>query len=401
MSKKILSALLTAALLCALLTACGGKENPAPSVALEKDTEYGEYIELILTDWMRYISTSEAMYEDLDWAIPYIAALGEQPEWNTLLSARAAIELAAKRIELREEPAWDAPKEAYDYFMDREVDISFVQPELESFEDNRQFLLRTCNLLRQHLMSDVFTLDGLPRTVDTAAMEAEYNRASLTYLAFNTDYLLLELDDAEWTEKVRKAMQEFSPRIDAARDPSLTTEEALENAASDTLDVISAAVTDLASLVGRGQAELDLLREYAARGDTGAITAMYGTIGGLPTLLADPGWELTEACYYWTNEDGTRRYLTKKEDLTGPPEHCILEYSGATEEDVVEYISFLHDVLGLDGSWEDGEDGCYDVNFQAGDSILTVSWTKNGAAIYMLETPVCLAPDWFIAASQP
>lgn len=400
MSKKILAALLTAALLCALLTACGGKENPAPSEAPINDTEHGQYIELILTDWMRYISASEAMYEDLDWAISYIAAFGEQPEWSTLLSARAAIELAAKRIELREEPAWDAPKEAYDYFMDREVDVSFVQPELADFEVNRQSLLRTCELLRQNLMNDVFTLDGLPRTVDTAAMEAEYNRAFLTYLAFNTDYLLLELDDAEWTEKVRRAMQESSPRINAARDPALTTEEELEKAALDTLDAISSAMTDLTLLVGRGQAELDLLREYYDRGDTEAIVAMFGTIGGLPTLLADPGWELTEAYYYWTNEDGTRRFLTKKEDLTGPPEHCILEYSGVTDNEVVEYIYFLHDVLGLDGSWVDGEDGCYDVYFQAGDSILTVSRTEDGAAIYMLETPVCLAPDWFIAANQ-
>lgn len=398
MSKKILAALVAAALLCGLLTACGGKENP--SGASEKDTEYDEYIELILTDWMRYISASEAMHEDLDWAISYIAAFGEQPEWSALLSARAAVELAAKRIKLREEPAWDAPKEAYDYFMDREIDVSFVQPELADFEVNRQFLLGTCETLRQSLMNDVFTRDGLPRTVDTAAMNTEHNRASLTYLALTTDYLLLELDDAEWAEKVHKAMQESSPRIDAARDPALTTEEELKEAVSDTLEVISAAVTDLTSLVGRSQAELDLLREYTAQGDTEAIIAMYGTIGGLPTLLTDPGWKLTEAHYYWTNEDGTHRYLTKKEDLTSPPESCILEFSDVTEEEVVEYIYYLHEVLGLDGNWVDGENGYYDVYFRAGDSVLVVSWTEKGAAIYMLENPVCLAPDWFIAANQ-
>lgn len=398
MVKKILAVLLAAALLCGLLTACGGEKNPSKKP--EKDEEYNEYIELILTDWMRYISASEAMYEDLDWAISYIAAFGEQPEWGTLLSARAAIELTAKRIELREEPAWDAPKEAYDYFMDREIDVSFIQPELAEFEVNRQFMLRTCELLRQNLMVDVFTRDGLPRTVDTAAVKAEENRATLAYLAFSTDYLLLELDDAEWTEKVHKAMRESSPRIDAARDPALTTKEELEQAASDALEVISATVTDLTSLLGRSQAELDLLREYTAQGDIEAIIAMYGTIGGLPTLLTDPGWELAEARYYWTNEDGTRRYLTKKEDLTSPPEHCVLEFSDVTEEEVVEYLYLLHEVLGLDGDWVDGEDGYYDVYFQAGDSVLAVSWGEKGAAIYMLETPVCLAPDWFIAANQ-
>lgn len=396
--KKILAVLLAAMLLCGVLTACGEKGNPPEEPG--KDTERDEYIGLILTDWMRYISTEEAMYEDLDWAISYIAALGEQPEWGTLLSARAAIELAAKRIELREEPAWEAPEEAYDYFMDREIDVSFVQPELAGFESNRQSLLNACVMLRQNLMNDVFSQDGLPRMVDIAAIHAGEDRAFLTYLAMTTDYLLLELNDAEWTEKVHKSMQEFSPRIDAARDPALTTAEELKNAASDTLEALSDELTEFASMVGRSQAELDLLQVYAARGDTEAINAMSGAIEGLPTLLPNPGWDLTEGYYYWTNEDGTRRYLTKKEDLTDPPEHCSLEFSNVTEEEVVQYISLLYDGLGLRGEWVDGEDGYFDVYLQCGDSVLVVSWTEKGAVIYMLETPVCLAPDWFIAANQ-
>ncbi|MDE7261625.1 MAG: hypothetical protein K2N78_06125 [Oscillospiraceae bacterium] len=391
--KKILAILLTAILLCGLLTACGEAPTPAP-----KDDN--GYTELILTDWMRYISAEEAMYEDLDWAISYITAFGEQPEWSTLLSARAAVELAAKRIERRDEPAWDAPEEAYGYFMDREVDVSFVQPELAGFEGSRQSLLITCETLRQNLMSDVFTRDGLSRTVDTAAIHREENNISLTYLALTTDYLLLQLDDTEWTEKVHESMQEFSPRISAARNPVLTTAEDLENAASDTLESLSAVVTELTSLVGRGQAELDLLREYTVRGDTASILAMYGTIEGLPALLPDPGWDLAEADYFWTDEDGTRRYLTKKEDLTGPPEHCVLEFANVTEDEVVEYISYLYEVLGLNGDWVDGEDGYYNVYFQCGDSVLSVSWTEKGAAIYMLSTPVCLAPEWFIIANQ-
>lgn len=398
MSKKILAVLLTAVLLCGMLTACGGKENSSEEPV--KDTEYDEYIELILTDWMRCISASEAMYEDLDWALSYIAAFGEQPEWNTLLSARAAIELTAKRIALREKPAWDAPEAAYDYFMDREIDVSFVQPELESFEFNRQSLLQTCNLLRQDLMYDVFTRDGLPRTVHTAEIEAEYSRASLEFMAYDTDYLLLELGDAEWTEKVHKSMGEYSPRIEAARNPSLTTEEELKKAASAALDALEAAEAELTSVVGRSQAELDLLREYIAQGDDAAAIAMFSTIEGLPGLLPNPGWDLTEGLYYWKDEDGTRRYLTKKEDLTGPPEHCVLTFSNTTEDEVVEYIYFLHEVLGLDGNRVDGENGCYDVYFQVGDSSLVVSWTEEGAVIYMLETLACLVPDWLITASQ-
>lgn len=400
MLKKILAVLLAAALLCGPLAACGGKEDAPETTKIEENEEYEAYIELMLTDWMRYISASEAMYEDLDWAISYIAAFGEQPDWGSLLSARAAVELAAKRIELREEPAWDAPEKAYDYFMDREIDVSFIQSELESFGIHRQSLLVTCEMLRQHLMNDVFSRDGLPRTVDIAAVEGDQNRATLTYLAFSTDYLLLELNDSEWAEKVHKAMQESSPQINAARDPSLTTKEELEEAASDMLDELSDSEAELASLVGRSQAELDLLQEYLAEGDVESIIAMYGTIEGLPTLLTDPGWELTEALYYWTEADGTRRYLTKKEDLTGPPEHCILEYSDVTEEEVVEYIYLLHEVLGLDGRWVDGEDDYYDVYFQTGDSVVVVSWEEKGAAIYMMETPVCFAPDWFISANQ-
>lgn len=395
MLKKILAALLAAVLLCGLLAACEGTAG-SPKEPEEHDASY---MELILTDWMRFISASEAMYEDLDWALSYIAAFGRQPDWDALLCARAAIELAAKRIELREEPSWDAPAEAYDYFMDREIDVAFVRPELENFEFNRQSLLNTCHMLRQSLMGDVFFRNGLSRTADTAAIEAEESQASLEYLAYSTEYLLLELNDAEWTEKVHKAMKESCPRIDAVRDTSLTAEE-LEEAASNALESISALVTDLSRLLGRSQAELDLLQEYTAQGEYDAIMDMFGAIAGLPELLSDPGWELTEAYYYWVNEDGTRRYLTKKEDLTSPPEHCVLEFSDVTEEEVAEYISFLDNWLGLSGERVDGGNGYYDVYFQAGDSILAVSWAEKGAAIYMLENPVCLAPDWFILANR-
>lgn len=396
--KKILAVLLTAILLCGLLTACGEEE-----ARLEKQKKYTEdngYIELILTDWMRYISAEEAMYGDMDWAISYIAAFGEQPEWNTLVNARAAVELAAKRIELREEPVWDAPEEAYGYFMDREVDVSFVQPELAGFETERQSLLTTCQTLRENLMSDVFTKNGLSRMADTAAIHTEESELTLTYLALTTDYLLLQLDDAEWTEKVHESMQEFSPRIHAARSPALTTAEDLENAAVDTLESLSAVVTEFTSLIGREQAELDLMQEYIARGDTASVIAMLGSIEGLPTLLPDPGWDLTEASYFWTNEDGTRRYLTKKEDLTSTPEQCVLKFSDVTEEETAQYLSLLYEGLGLSGSRVDGEDGCYDVYFSCDDSVLVVSWTGKGADIYLLENPVCLAPGWFFLADQ-
>lgn len=393
MGKKMLAALMAAVLLCGLLTACGGKAES------EKDAEYDTYMELILTDWMRYISASEAMHEDLDWAISYTADFGDQPNWDTLLCARAAIELAAKRIELRGEPAWDTPAEAYDYFIARGADVSFVQPELESFESSRQSLLTSCNVLRQNLMSDIFFLDGLPRTVDTAKTKARINEAALEYLAYSTEYLLMELNDEEWLEKVHESMKEACPRISTVRDASMTAEEVKE-AASNAVESTADATTALAAAVGRSQAELDLMQEYFDQGDFDGVMSMFSTIDGLPGLLPDPGWKLAEAAYYWTEADGTRRYLTKNEDLTGPPEGCVLKFPEVTEEEVVEYISVLNDEIGLDGEWSDHENGYYDVFFRAGDSVLAVSWAEKGAAIYMLENPVCLAPDWFIIANM-
>lgn len=391
MGKKTLAALLAAVLLCGLLMACGGRAEP------ERDAEYDTYMELMLTDWMRYLSASEALYADLDWAFSYTAALDGQPNWDTLLCARAAVELAAKRIELREAPAWDAPAEAYDYFMDREVDVSFVQPELENFESNRQTLLNSCNTLRQNLTFDVFFLDGLSRTVDAAAVKARMIETTLDYLAYSTEYLLMELNDGEWMDKVHESMKEACPRINAIRDASMAKED-VQEAASNAVEAYSDAVTEYVSIIGRNQAESDLISEYIDQGDFAAVTAMFSAIDGLPALLPEPGWELTEATYYWTNEDGTRRYLTKKEDLTGPPENFVLEFSDVTEEEVVEYISQLYHEIGLDGEWKDCENGNYDVYFQTGDSVFAVSWTEKGAAVYMLKNPVCLVPDWFISA---
>lgn len=391
MWKKRAAALLAAVLLCGLLAGCVGKA--------EKDAEYSGSAELVLTDWMRYISAAEAMYADLDWALSYASAFGSEQDWDALLRARAAVELAAKRIELRVQPAWDAPAEAYDYFTEREADVSFVPVELENFESNRQMLLNSCNTLRQHLMSDVFFRDGLSRTADAAEAEAKINQATLEYLAYSTEYLLMELDDAEWTEKVHESMKDACPRIAAVPADGMTTSEEVQEAALTSLDAISEGTTALSAVAGRSQAELDLMREAFDQRDFDTVMGMFSAIDGLPVQLPDPGWALTEASYYWKEADGSHRFLTEKEDIADPPEGGILRFADTTEDEVAEYLSLLHDRLGLDGERSDGEGGYYDVFFQAGDSVLSVSWTDEGAKIYMMENPVCLAPDWFILAN--
>lgn len=389
--------MLIMSLLCGLLVACGKKPDPDK---VHPDKVYDEYIEAVLTDWMRYISVQDNMYEDLNWALSYIEAFTNDPDWGALLNARAAVELVMERIELREEPEWSAQEEAYNYFMEREKDVSFIQPELETFEYNRNSMLQTCNMLRYALMADSFLLDGIPRTSDTVATIRGENNSNLRYLALSTSYLLLELNDAEWTEKVRKSMLDFCPQISAVSDPALIEKEQVEAAASDVLDELADLITEKQLLLGRSRADSDLLAEYINQGNDAAIDAMLSNIDGLPTVLPDPGWELASGRYFWTNEDGSRRYLTKKEDLTSPPESCILEYADVTEPEVIEYISLLYHDIGLDGEWVDGENDFYNVYFQAGDSVFVVSWSEEGAAIYMLRNPVCLAPDWFIPNSN-
>lgn len=385
--------MLIMSLLCGLLAACGKKPDP---VDVHPDKVYDEYIEAILTDWVQYISVMEAMYEDLDWALSYVKAFADNPEWGALLSARAAVELVMKRMELREEPEWLAQEETYNYFVKREKDVSFIQPELEEFEYNRESMLLTCNMLRYHLATDIFLLNGIPEAADITAIMRDEKDNILQYLALSTNYLLLELDDAEWTEKVLKSMRDYCPQIEAASNPFLTEKGQTESAASTVLDELSDLEIQYQIWVGQSQADLDLLTEYINQGNDAAIDAMLSNIDGLPAVLPDPGWELASGQYYWTNEDGSHRYLTKKEELTSPPENCILKYADVTEPEVVEYIYLLHEAIGLNGRWENDGDDFYKVYFQVDDSIFVVSWSEEVAAIYMLKNPVCLAPGWFI-----
>lgn len=392
MRKRILSVLLMISLLCGLFAACGKASGPTGE---QKDEKYDEYMEAVLTDWVQSISASEAMYTDLDWALSYIDAFANNQTWDALLNARAAVELVIKRTKLREEPEWAAPEEAYSYFMEQEKDISFVQPELESFEYNRNAMLQTCTMLRYDLMTDAFLLDGIPRIADTVTAERDAKKYNLQYLALSTNYLLLELNDTEWAEKVYRSMRDFCPQIAALREGGPTEKDELEAAVSIALDEYSDLLAEQAFLVGRSQAVTDLLDAYVTQGNHADIAAMCSSIDGLPSVLPDPGWELDSGQYFWTDEDGSHRYLTGTEDLTSPPENCVLNYADVTEPEVLEYIFFLNHI-GLDGERVDGEDGFYSVCFQTGDSDFVVSWTEKGAAIYMLKGPVCLAPDWFV-----
>lgn len=388
-------ALLTAVLcLCIWLTACGGTAEPEPE---EPAGELQE--QQLLSDWFDYLFACENLYGDMQWAISYIHEFLETPSWERLQTARMALNTAKLYIEQREKPEETMTAEAYDQFLRQGMDVSFVHPEIGTFQQEKQSALTHCLQLEHGLFQDAFGVReraNLARYTDILQQEFQQD---ICYLALSTDNLLLTLGDSDWTQKFRSFIAENCPLI-SAEQTGIANSDALYEQASAVLDEIEELRTLQSEELGSARASLNRMEDAMSNGDLETLAANAAPIDGLPLLMPCPDWFDTESAeyyYYWSGNDGTRTYPTEREDLCGTPDGCVITCPGVSLEALLDYRETLAGV-GLECLSTQEEDGVCSVYYEVGGSTIVFSWEADAVQIFMLEEPVCLAPVWYFYA---
>lgn len=388
--KRILTFLMAVLCLCTLLTACGRTDTPEP----EPEKELPE--QQLLSDWFDYLLASENLYGDMQWAISYINDFLETPSWEQLQIARMALNTAKLYITQREKPEETMTAEEYDRFLRQGMDVSFVHPEIGTFQQGKQSALTSCLLLEYGLFQDAFgTREREHLALYTDILQREYIQ-DIRYLALCTDNLLLTLGDDDWTQKFRSFVEENCPLI-AAEQTDLEDPDALYELASAALDEIEELKTLRSEELGLARASLNRMEDAMANGGLETLAANAAPIDGLPILLPYPEWydmESAEYYYYWSSSDGSRTYPTEREDLREAPSGCVITCPGVSLEELLDYQDTLARV-GLECISTQEEDGSCNVYYELGESTFVFSWQEDAVQIFMLEEPICLAPVWY------
>lgn len=388
LQKRLLALLL--ALTAVLLIGCGGQEQEKQE---EREALPEELTQRLLSDWFDYLFACENLYGDMQWAASYIQDFGESADWDHLLRARMALHTAQQYIAQREKPEGTLTDQDYLACLDSGRDLSFVQPEIGGFAQDKQAELTRCALLETGLQSAVFTRREATALQEEAALYDALAACHLRYLAMATNYLLLEIDDPAQTEKFYSFIEENCPLLFAAWDGWVEDKDQALETASGALDEIEALRGQAAALNGRTQASLDMYRDAAASGDWSEVRENVAEISELPLVLPCPAWYDSQraACYYyWTNDDGSRSIPGEREEIPRGADGCAISVSEVSQEDFLAYLDYLQ-VLGAAPFAQQEGTSYYDL---AG-STFALTWEEGEAQFFMLERPVCLVPDWY------
>ena len=384
MKKRVFALLL--ALTALLLAGCGGQQ---------KKELPGELTQRLLSDWFDYLFACENLYGDMQWAISYIERYGETPSWDNLLRARMALYTARQYIRQREKPAETLTAQDYAGCLDTGRDLSFVQPEIGGFAQDKQSALTRCELLWTGLHNAVFTRRQSAALREEAAVYRQIFDCDLRYLALTTNYLLLEIDDGAWQEKFCGFVEENCPLIFAAWGEYVEDSSQLVQLTSDTLDALEALRTRDAALTGRAQANLDLFEDAANSGDWSEVADDIAEIEGLPLPLLCPDWldaEKMECYYYWNEPDGTRTIPGERGDIPRGADGCLINVPEVDQEAFWAYRDLLA-AHGLTALAEDTDSQTIYYDFAGCDFAL--SWEEGEAQIFMMEQPACFVPYWY------
>jgi len=390
--KRFLVLLAAAALLCAALSGC--TQTPPSTEAMpptQPETEEADLARCVLSDWSRYLVKAEALYGDMLWGFSYVDAFANERSWENLQLARMAFYTAENSISTLEPPETELEYENYDRLIQAGKDVAFIQPVIDFFADEKDSVLLGCQSLRAGIGRDVFWEPTLSTFLRSVECHAQIYECHLRYLAAETEYLLLALDDVTLTERFCSFLTENCPRVASFRaEGDMERQAAIAACCADELEALMA---ESAKLLGESRAALPL---YAEAAQAGTLSENAVQIEGLPILAPYPDWYHdgeAEAMFSWTNRDGTTGYPSPGEALERTADSCILTCPGVRRDDVLAYRDTL-EYRGLSCQLQEEEDLLGVTCFYEGGTTLFL-WAEGTTHISMDGNPLCFVPDWY------
>lgn len=428
--KKIAASILTLAMLCTLLAACGGQQqlqdtSPTPNTSDDPgmaDQTSSEELDAIahklLADWYAYTIRCEFLYGDMRWALSYLDPFFEDLSWDSLQTARAAMAIAKRRAEATNAKPLEAQmtSEAYDKLAQSGAYVSAVQLVVNSIQTAKDAAALDYHVYRDHLNSPseaFFLTYELETFEDWVHLMQQIYDIELRTCAVQTDYLLSCLDSEDEEARFVEAITEKCPQINAWRKDNPQDQDELEKLSNELLNEQQTLTNELAAVVGRSQADLELFRDASEIDTDGgmdelrryvaAIAADAVDLKGFPIALPYPDWwyekDNETFTYLWNNtedeEDDTQNFVMPGDVIDAPPDQCIVEWVDVSLEEYLTYLELVKRYK-IPAQYTSEKEGRYTTYYEFRTASFVLVWEENEVSLFVLEGSVCFAPIWYI-----
>jgi len=429
--KRIIVYILTLAMLCTLLPACGGQQPQEASqppdissgtnvkASLPKE-EKDEIVHRLLADWYGYLIRCEYLYGDMRWSLSYLDAFFEDHSWESLQIARAAMSSAKHNTETVVEKPLTAQMtvEDYDKLVQSGADVGWVSILIDGIQSLIDTVLLDYRPYQSYLNapSDAFFLThDLENFEEWAHIQQRLYDIYLHDFAVETDYLLLSLDSEEEETRFIEYIAEKCPQINALRKDNPQDPDALTELSIELTNELSELNDELASVVGKSQASLDLYRDVpkietndgldSLNRHVDAIAAdLVDDLAGFPIALPYPDWWYEEEnetfTYFWDEpsfgEDKSHDFVMPLDTITSPPDKYVAEWAGVSKEDYLFYVENLEKAYNIPSLYSTEKEGTYTTFYEFRSASFAIIWEDEKVSLYTLEGSVCFAPYWYI-----
>lgn len=409
------------------LNACGALEayssvvgEPKPAVisgdvhteqqteSIDRHPESGDKSEVrVLNDLLGYIYHCEMMYTDILYVLDAFEQFDQAKDWETLLTARAALSSARSDIVRQKLPAPEMTPEDEQAFMKRGIDISFLGTLDEQFKAEQTGLTTTCKMFTGNIMLHALLKYDWDICMRSVVSERKIINVYIQYLANTADWVLASINNPKTTEKFNALLEEHCPETHARQRKQPDTPENIEASTHELMNQLESLMLEHSKTLGAANNRFNLTKDAVEKNDLEFIRNEIAKIAHIPLAVPQPAWLKYSdmyAVYFW-QENGEVQSIPPRTKLERVPEGCRITMYSVSLDEVKAYQRELEHFsktaaaqLGHIRVWGKDEGKKYTVFCKTESSYFAVIWENAQARILMLENPVCFVPRMYLPA---
>ena len=366
MVKKILKWLGLTVVLACLLAGCG------------RNTEQEEA--LLQEQWEAYLTARNEASEILYWAYDAIEAYADSNAWEDLVQARAAVRTAILMTEQVEVPEFTLTDEAYQTLLDAGIEADAVRIEGDILKSNLSQNVGQLTGFLAQLYNDVYYKSCLDYLGDLVRLDRENLDIDLRTRAYQTNYLLLQMEDHSLWDR----MPEICPAISAQCDQWRTESRELEEETMKALDRMEETQEELSQFLGESEYTLFLVEEALENMSLEHLLPELNVIHGVPGQFILPQWTDDELPYPYYFHQGEETVILKPgQDYEPDSGFCYAKNPGVELEAIEDYIAKLKSYeIEYFGKWNETEDE-YSLMVLDGECSMLITWTEAETTIFL------------------
>ena len=412
----------------------GSSANASTVVAMETTAA-----RRMLADLLVHVSSCEKFYGGLLAVFDSFSAFDEARTWESLLTARGAVDLTDAKLAACTFPEPQMTEDDQMELMEKGLDASFLEYAEQTFEKEQEGAkINLGDLKFAGSEGSLLNEDWAPAIQRVAILKKLYE-AKLKYRALSVEWTLASLQDSELEEEFREAMEESCPLTLALLPETLRSTEEIEAIIEETIQVMEEAITEQAENNGVYTDREEARKALIEAEDYEAIGEDVLAIEGKPMTLPYPaGVTYQNITYLWTKDDKPDSSATYIE-FENAPNACKIEAANVTRQAVEEYLEVLENAglanvddgavssfsdasseetenaaAASDASSEEtenaaaasdisvGETGKLSRSYRYEDGLLAVEYTDDGTGkgtlvLSMEQTPLFFADTWYVA----